>query len=64
MFTGDTQPCQTVVELAHGADMLLCMCWDDQDRMETAGKLPGSAVPKALPRWHRRLGSSGWYWSM
>jgi len=30
VITGDTQPCQSVVDLARGADMLVCMCWDDQ----------------------------------
>ena len=30
IFTGDTQPCDSVTELARGADLMLCMCWDDQ----------------------------------
>jgi len=34
VFTGDTRPCQSVVDLASNADMLLCMCWDDQEIME------------------------------
>jgi len=34
VFTGDTQPCQSVLELARGADMMLCMCAGDQARME------------------------------
>ena len=33
VFTGDTQPCDTVIELAKGADVMLCMCWDDQEIM-------------------------------
>jgi ribonuclease Z len=37
VFTGDTQPCQTVIDLARGADMMLCMCWDDQERMVALG---------------------------
>jgi ribonuclease Z len=41
VFTGDTQPCQSVLELARGADMLLCMCWDDQERMEAMGEVGG-----------------------
>jgi ribonuclease BN (tRNA processing enzyme) len=41
VFTGDTQPCRSVVELARGADMLLCMCWDDQERMQAMGEAPG-----------------------
>ncbi|HXH09858.1 MAG TPA: MBL fold metallo-hydrolase [Alphaproteobacteria bacterium] len=41
VFTGDTQPCQSVVDLARGADMLLCMCWDDQERMVETGEAFG-----------------------
>ncbi|MHB8620494.1 MAG: MBL fold metallo-hydrolase, partial [Chloroflexota bacterium] len=28
----------SVVELARGADMLICMCWDHQDEMEANGE--------------------------
>jgi ribonuclease Z len=38
VFTGDTQPCQSVIDLARGADMLLCMCWDDQECMDQSGE--------------------------
>jgi ribonuclease Z len=41
VFTGDTQPCQSVVDLARGADMMLCMCWDDHDRMTERGEVAG-----------------------
>jgi len=41
VFTGDTQPCQSVIELARGADMLLCMCWDDQECMVQSGENVG-----------------------
>jgi ribonuclease BN (tRNA processing enzyme) len=41
VFTGDTQPCQSIVDLARGADMLLCMCWDDQARMAEMGEDTG-----------------------
>ncbi len=37
VFTGDTRACQSVIDLARGADVMLCMCWDDQERMEAAG---------------------------
>lgn len=40
VITGDTQPCQSVVDLARGADLLVCMCWDDQERMEELGEAP------------------------
>jgi ribonuclease Z len=41
VFTGDTQPCRAVVDLARGADMMLCMCWDDQGRMAANGESLG-----------------------
>ena len=41
VFTGDTQPCQSVVDLARGADAMLCMCWDDQQVMQDNGEFRG-----------------------
>ena len=38
VFTGDTRPCQTVLDLAQDADVMLCGCWDDQDRMKERGE--------------------------
>mgnify|MGYP001159660270 CR=1 FL=1 len=38
VFTGDTQPCQSVTQLAKGADVMLCMCWDNQDLMDNNGE--------------------------
>ena len=38
VFTGDTQPCESVVDLAKDADMMLCMCWDEQSTMENNGE--------------------------
>jgi len=42
VITGDTQMCDSIVELASGADVLLCMCWDHQSTMnlekETTGQ--------------------------
>ena len=40
VFTGDTQPCQTVVDLARNAEVMLCMCWDDQSVMDQNGEAP------------------------
>ena len=37
MITGDTGPCAEMVELAAGADLLLCMCWDEQGRLDASG---------------------------
>ena len=33
VFTGDTRPCKSVVDLASDADIMFCMCWDDQEVM-------------------------------
>ena len=38
VFTGDTQPCDTVIGLAKDADVMLCMCWDDQEVMDRNGE--------------------------
>ena len=40
VFTGDTRPCDTVQELAKGADVLLCMCWGDQEVVDASGESP------------------------
>jgi len=56
VFTGDTQPCQTVVDLARGADMLLCMCWDDQGRMQTLGEAPGQCGTTGAARMAQEAG--------
>ena len=41
VFTGDTQPCESVIRLAKDADVMLCMCWDDQEIMDADGESPG-----------------------
>ena len=38
IFTGDTLPCDSVTELARGADLVLCMCWDNQALMDANGE--------------------------
>ena len=37
VFTGDTEAVDSVVELARGADMLICMCWDTDGAMAADG---------------------------
>ena len=34
VFTGDTRACDSVTELSRGSDVMLCMCWDLQQRMD------------------------------
>ena len=40
-FAGDTGPCESVADLARGADVLVVNCWDHQERMEENGEAPG-----------------------
>lgn len=48
VFTGDTEPVDSVVELARGADMLVCMCWDTDRAMEVDGLSRGmTGTPSA-----------------
>ena len=56
VFTGDTEPCDAVVDLARGADAMLCMCWDDQDKMEAEGESPGQCGTKGAARMAREAG--------
>lgn len=50
VITGDTGPCESVIELARDADALLCMCWDHQDDIHqdellgTSGTLDAAAM--------------------
>jgi ribonuclease Z len=41
VFTGDTEPCDTVRDLAAGADVMVAMCWDHQDQMVADGEDAG-----------------------
>jgi ribonuclease BN (tRNA processing enzyme) len=38
VFTGDTQPCDTIRDAARDADVLLCMAWDNDDAMRACGE--------------------------
>jgi ribonuclease Z len=41
VFAGDTGPCEAVIRLAEGADVLVVNCWDHQEMMDTNGEAPG-----------------------
>ena len=56
VFTGDTQPCDSVTELAAGADTLLCMCWDDQDVMDENGEHAGQCGTTGAAKMARDAG--------
>lgn len=56
VFTGDTQPCQSVVSLARGADVMLCMCWDDQEVMDATGESGGQCGTLGAARMAQEAG--------
>lgn len=56
VFTGDTQPCQSVVDLACGADLMLCMCWDDQEVMNQNGEAGGQCGTTGAARMAQQAG--------
>ena len=56
VFTGDTQPCDSVRELAKDADVMLCMCWDDQDRMDEIGESVGQCGTRDAARLAQEAG--------
>jgi ribonuclease BN (tRNA processing enzyme) len=56
VFTGDTQPCQSVIDLARDADLMLCMCWDDQEVMDRNGEAPGQCGTTGAARMAQQAG--------
>src|SRR5437773_2054873 len=56
VFTGDTQPCQSVIDLAREADVMLCMCWDDQEVMDENGEGGGQCGPTGAARMAQAAG--------
>ncbi|MEE9198581.1 MAG: MBL fold metallo-hydrolase [Dehalococcoidia bacterium] len=56
VFTGDTQPCRSVTDLARGADVMLCMCWDDQEVMDRNGESMGQCGTTGAARMAQEAG--------
>lgn len=56
VFTGDTQPCASVVELARGADLMLCQCWGDQEEMDRNGENQGNCGTTGAGRMAQEAG--------
>lgn len=56
VITGDTEPCDTVVELARGARALFSMCWDHQDAMDLDGENNGQCGTLGAARMAREAG--------
>ena len=50
VFNGDTQPCDSVINLSKNADIMVCMCWDDQESMnkdkESSGQCSAEGAAK------------------
>jgi ribonuclease Z len=56
VFTGDTQPCDTVIDLAKDADVLISMCWDDQSLMDADGEAVGQTGTTGAARMAQEAG--------
>ena len=56
VFTGDTQPCPSVVDLAVDADVLVSMCWDDEGTMIRDGEHRGQTGTLGAARMAREAG--------
>ena len=57
VFAGDTEPCDTVAELARGAHTLLVNCWDLQETMDANGEAPGQTGTRDAARMAREAGA-------
>lgn len=56
VFTGDTEPCASVVELSKGADLMVCMCWDVQGEMDANGECAGQCGTTGAAHMAREAG--------
>ena len=56
VITGDTEPCDAVVELAQGATALVSMCWDHQHVMDESGEAHGQTGTTGAARMARDAG--------
>ena len=50
VYTGDTEPCSEVIELARGADVLISMCWDEEETMAANGEATGQTGTQGAAR--------------
>lgn len=56
VYTGDTEPCDEVVELSRGTDVLISMCWDEEDVMAANGEATGQTGTLGAARMARDAG--------
>jgi ribonuclease Z len=57
-FAGDTQMCQSIVDLAHGVDALVVNCWDHQSDMGESGEAAGQTGTIDAARMAQESGAS------
>ena len=55
-------PCRSVVDLARDADMMLCMCWDDQEVMNQSGEASGQCGTTGAAEMAQEAGVKNWRW--
>ena len=53
VYTGDTEPCDEVVELARDTDVLVSMCWDEEETMAANGEANGQTGTRGAARMAR-----------
>lgn len=56
VYTGDTEPCDEIVELSRGADVLISMCWDEEGVMAANGEATGQTGTLGAARMARDAG--------
>lgn len=56
VFTGDTQPCDPVEQLAQDADVMICMCWDLQDELDKTNLKTGQSGTRDAGTMAQRAG--------
>jgi ribonuclease BN (tRNA processing enzyme) len=56
VYTGDTEPCDEIVELSRGADVLISMCWDEAGVMAANGEATGQTGTLGAARMARDAG--------
>lgn len=56
VITGDTEPCQSVLDLSKGATTMVSMCWDHQETMATDNEARGQTGTTDAARMAQQAG--------
>lgn len=56
VYTGDTEPCSEVIDLARGAGVLISMCWDEEETMVANGEATGQTGTRGAARMAQAAG--------